>query len=182
MSEIQVASRYAKSIIDLAKEQNLLEPIKVDIELFIETCRENPLLKAVLKNPIIGPDKKANILKGLFEYKLHPMILAFFMIVVRKGRSEILYVTAKEFINEYNIYKNIVKATIVSAAPLNEENRKQIADVIKEATRGEIILIEKVDPALIGGFVLKVGDKQFDTSISKQLSRLKKEFAQKVIV
>src|SRR5688572_28099225 len=109
MSEIQVASRYAKSIIDLAKDQNSLEPIKEDMEFFIETCRDNPLLKAVLKNPIIGPDKKANILKGLFEDKLHPMILSFFMIVVRKGRSEILYTTAKEFINEYNIFKNIVK-------------------------------------------------------------------------
>lgn len=181
MSEIQVASRYAKSIIDLAKEQNALEPIKKDIELFILTCRENPQLKAVLKNPIVGTDKKSNILKGLFEDKLHPMILSFFMIVVRKGRSEILYATAKEFINEYNTFKNIVKASVVSAAPLSEDNRNQVIKVVQEATKGEVVLIERVDPNLIGGFVLKVGDKQFDTSISSQLNKLKKEFLQIVI-
>ncbi|MGB4774545.1 MAG: ATP synthase F1 subunit delta [Daejeonella sp.] len=181
MSEIQVASRYAKSLIDLAQEQNVLEPVKKDIELFIEVCRANPTLKAVLKNPIISPDKKANILDDLFGNKLNPMILSFFKIVVRKGRSVILYATAKEFINEYNIRKNVVKATVTSAAPLSEENKKQIEEVVKQATKGEVILTSKVDADLIGGFVLKVGDKQFDASISSQLYKIKKEFEQKVI-
>lgn len=58
MSEIKVASRYAKSLIDLAQEQDSLEPIKNDIELFIDICQANPTLRAILKNPIISPDKK----------------------------------------------------------------------------------------------------------------------------
>lgn len=181
MSEIQVASRYAKSLIDLSIEQKALEQIKIDIQLFIAVCKENPQLNAVLKNPIIGLDKKANILKGLFEGKIHPMILSFFVIVVRKGRSEILYAAAKEFLNEYNKVKNIIKATVTSAAPLSKENRKQVEAVVKQAVKGEVILTEKVNADLIGGFILNVGDKQFDTSISSQLTRLKKEFAQKVI-
>jgi F-type H+-transporting ATPase subunit delta len=176
MSEIQVASRYAKSIIDLAVEQNALEPIKKDIELFLETCRANPALQAILKNPIISLDKKANILDGLFGDKLHKMILSFFHIVIRKGRSEILYATAKEFISQYNIIKNVVKATVTSASPLSKENIAQIEDVVKQATKGEVILSAQVDPDLIGGFILKVGDKQFDTSLSSKLNKLKKEF------
>ena len=176
MSEIQVASRYAKSIIDLAVEQNALEPIKKDIELFLGTCRVNPALQAILKNPIISLDKKANILDGLFGDKLHKMILSFFHIVIRKGRSEILYATAKEFISQYNIIKNVVKATVTSASPLSKENIAQIEDVVKQATKGEVILSAQVDPDLIGGFILKVGDKQFDTSLSSKLNKLKKEF------
>ena len=176
MSEIQVASRYAKSIIDLAVEQNALEPIKKDIELFLGTCRANPALQAILKNPIISLDKKANILDGLFGDKLHKMILSFFHIVFRKGRSEILYATAKEFISQYNIIKNVVKATVTSASPLSKENIAQIEDVVKQATKGEVILSAQVDPDLIGGFILKVGDKQFDTSLSSKLNKLKKEF------
>ena len=176
MSEIQVASRYAKSIIDLAVEQNALEPIKKDIELFLGTCRVNPALQAILKNPIISLDKKANILDGLFGDKLHKMILSFFHIVIRKGRSEILYATAKEFISQYNIIKNVVKATVTSASPLSKENIAQIEDVVKQATKGEVILSAQVDPYLIGGFILKVGDKQFDTSLSSKLNKLKKEF------
>ena len=181
MSEIQVASRYAKSLIDLSLEQNALEKVENDIQLFIKICKENPQLLAVLKNPIIGLDKKANILQSLFEGKFHPMILSFFGIVVRKGRSEILYATAKEFLNEYNRYKNVVKATVTSASPLSEANRKQIVDVVSDATKGKIILTEKVNANLIGGFILTVGDKQYDTSISSQLAKLKKEFSQKII-
>jgi len=182
MSEIQVASRYAKSLIDLAEEQNALEAVRTDMEFFLRTLRENPTLKAVLKNPILGPDKKSGILTQLFSSRLHPMIMSFFAIVVRKGRSEVLFETAKEFINAYNIRKNIVKATVTSAAPLSQENIKQVEQVIKESTHGEIILTARVDPSLIGGFVLKVGDKQFDTSISTQLNKLKKEFSQKGVV
>ena len=179
MSEIQVASRYAKSLIDLAEEQNALEVVRTDMELFLHTLRANPTLKAVLKNPILGPDKKGAILTQLFGTRLHPMIMTFFGIVVRKGRSEVLFETSKEFINAYNLRKNIVKATVTSAAPLSAENIKEVEAVVKEFTKGEIILTANVDPALIGGFVLKVGDKQFDTSISTKLNRLKKEFAQK---
>jgi F-type H+-transporting ATPase subunit delta len=179
MSEIQVATRYAKSLIDLAGEQSAVETIKKDIELFLATCRANPELQAILKNPIISLDKKANILDGLFSGKVHDMILSFFRIVVRKGRAEILFATAKEFITQYNVIKNVVKATVTSASPLSQENISQIEDVVKKSTNGEVILTSIVDPKLIGGFILKVGDKQFDTSISSKLNKLRKEFEQK---
>ena len=181
MSEVQVASRYAKSLIDLAEEQNSLEPIRNDIVSFIKTLRENPTLQAVLKNPIISPSRKLNILNDLFASRFNPVVLAFFKLLVNKQRSSILYSIAKEFVNEYNIRKNIIKATVTSAAPLSEENRRQIEEVIKETTHGEIILTTKVDPNLIGGFILNVGDKQFDTSISSQLRKLKKEFEEKTV-
>jgi F-type H+-transporting ATPase subunit delta len=176
MSEIQVASRYAKSLIDLAQEQNLLEPVRQDIELFIKICKENSELRAVLANPIISLDKKAAILSSIFTGKVNPMILNYFKIVVSKGRSEILYATAKEFINSYNSFKNIVKATVSSAAPLSESSKKQIEDAVKEITKGQVILETKVDPDLIGGYILTVGDKQLDASISSSLKKLKKEF------
>jgi len=182
MSEIQVASRYAKSLIDLAQEQNTVEAIKNDIEQFITVCRANPTLKAVLKNPIIGPAKKINILEALFANKLNPLILSFFKIVITKGRSSILYPTAKEFLNEYNIRKNIVKATITAAVALTDGNKAKVQALVQTFTKGKVVLIEKIDPKLIGGFILKVGDKQIDTSIFRQLQELKNEFSQKVMV
>jgi F-type H+-transporting ATPase subunit delta len=180
MSEIQVASRYAKSLIDLAEERNSLEKIKSDIEAFVRIVKANSQLQAVLRNPIIGPDKKFAILNQIFGSDIDPMILSFFKIVVSKGRSEILYATGKEFLNEYNRRKEIYRATVTSAVPLSAENIKQIEQVVKDATKGDVILETKVDPDLIGGFILKVGDKQFDTSISGSLSKLKKEFSQRI--
>lgn len=159
-------------------EQKVLEEVRGGIDLFINTCRANPELQAILKNPIISLDKKASILDGLFTGKVNKMILSFFKIVIRKGRSEILYATGKEFINQYNVLKNIVKARVTSASSLSAENIKEIEEVVKEATRGEVILTTEVDPDLIGGFILKVGDKQFDASLSSKLNKLKKEFAQ----
>jgi F-type H+-transporting ATPase subunit delta len=181
MSEVKVASRYAKSLIDLAQEQNILESVKNDIELFIDTCQANPTLRAVLKNPIIGPDKKTHILNAVFAGRFDFLVLSFFKIVITKGRSGILYATAKEFINEYHVRKNMVKAIVTSAVALNEDNKRKIESTVTRVTKGEVILIEKVDPKLIAGFVLKVGDKQIDTSILSQLQKLRKEFTQKVI-
>ncbi len=181
MSEIKVAARYAKSLIDLALEQNALEEIKGDMKLFVDTLRKNPELQAVVKNPIIPLGKKNAIIKAIFGDKIHKVTTAFLKIVVDKGRAEIIYGTAKEFLNQYNQYKNIVTAKVVSAAPLNDKARADMINKVKAATGGEVILNEAIDAGLIGGFILTVGDKQFDSSIASSLSRVKKEFAQKVI-
>ncbi len=180
MSEIQVASRYAKSLIDLAEEQKALEPIKADIDSFLRVVKMNSQLAAILRNPIISPDKKLSILNELFGKTFHKVVLSFFRIVVNKGRAEVLYATAREFVNEYNLRKGIIKATVTSAAPLSESNRNQIVQVVTEATKCQVILDAKVDKDLIGGFVLTVGDKQYDATILNSLNKLKKDFSQKV--
>lgn len=179
MSEYKVATRYAKSLIDLAEEQNQLEAIKSDMVLFVQTLRANSTLNVVLRNPIVSPSKKATILSDIFTGKVQPATLGFFKIMVAKMRSEILYDTAKEFVEQYNLKKHIVKAVIVSAVPLSDINRAEVIAVIDKATNGTAILEEKIDPKLIGGFILTVGDRQFDTSISSTLNKLKKDFAQK---
>lgn len=180
MSEIQVASRYAKSLIDLAQEQNSLEAVKTDMESFINVVKQNPQLLAVLNNPIIHHDKKIAILEQLFGATFHKVVSSFFRIVINKGRSEILYGTAKEFVAQYNSLKGIVHAVVTSAAALTEDQKAKLTALITESTNAKIVLEAKVDPDLIGGFVLKVGDRQVDTSISSSLNKLKKEFAQKV--
>lgn len=182
MSEIQVASRYAKSLIDLAEEQNALEPIKGDIETFVSVLKKNSQLAAVLRNPIINQDKKLAILNNLFGKTFNKVVLAFFRIMVSKGRSEVLFSTGREFLNEYNKREGIIRATVTSAVPLSEPIRKEIEKVVVDATKCRVVLEPKVDRDLIGGFILKVGDRQFDASIASKLSKLKKEFSQRTAV
>ncbi len=182
MSELTVASRYAKSLIDLAQEQNSLEDTKKDMEFFVQVLKSSSQLQAVLRNPIISHDKKLNILKGLFGGKVSKLTESFFAIMVNKGRGEILFYTAQEFVNQYDIKKHIVKAFVVSAAPLSEENKQGIIAEVRKLTGGDIMLESKIDPSLIGGFILTVGDRQIDTSVSGDLKRLKKEFAETVIL
>jgi F-type H+-transporting ATPase subunit delta len=181
MSEITVAYRYAKSLIDLAEEKNTLEAVKQDMSFFVQTLKQNTQLQAVLRNPIISHDKKRNILQAVFTGRVDASTDAFFKIMVNKGRAEILYATAQEFVNQYDIKKGVVKATVISAAPLSEANKQLIADEVKSMGGNAVQLQTKIDPALIGGFVLTVGDRQIDTSVATSLQKLKKEFAQKVV-
>jgi len=183
MSELTVGSRYAKSLIDLAIEQNSLEEVKNDMDLFVHTLKANHELQTVLSNPIISHDKKLKILDAVFADKVGKATIGFFKIMVNKSRGEVLFYTAQEFVNQYNLKKNIVKARIVSAVQLSEANKKMVADLVKAeiGTDCSIILETKVDPALIGGFILTVGDRQIDDSIANSLKKLRNEFAHGVV-
>jgi F-type H+-transporting ATPase subunit delta len=181
MSELTVAARYAKSIIDLAQEQNVVEPVKSDMELFLNTLKANPELKAVLANPIVSHSKKIKIIEEVFGKKINKTSLAFFTLMVNKSRGEVLYATAGEYVNMYDVKNNIVHASVTSATELSEANKKtMIADIVA-ITGGTVKLDTKIDPSLIAGFVLTVGDRQIDTSIASDLHKLKKEFARRVV-
>jgi F-type H+-transporting ATPase subunit delta len=181
MSEIKAASRYAKSLIDLSVELNSLEDMRNDMVLIEHVIRKNSELEAVLSNPIIPLNKKAGILTNLFGTKVHQATKTFMQLVVSKGRSAILFETAKQFVLQYNKIKGIVTADVISAIELTDANRAEIVTLVKgQVGANQVILNEKVDPKLIGGFVLTVGDRQFDASISNSLNKLRKEFAQGV--
>jgi F-type H+-transporting ATPase subunit delta len=181
MSEIKAASRYAKSLIDLSIELNALEDMRNDMVLIEQVISKNSVLEAVLSNPIIPLGKKAGILTNVFGTQVHQATKSFLQLIVSKGRSAILFETAKQFVLQYNQIKGIVAASVVSAVELTNANRDEIVALVKAQVGAKaVILNEKIDTNLIGGFVLTVGDKQFDASISSSLNKLRKEFAQGV--
>ena len=180
MSELTVGSRYAKSLIDLAQEQDNVDVIKADMDLFIHTLKANPELKAVLSNPIIAHSKKTKILDAVFLGKVNKVTISFFKLMVDKGRGEVLYTTAYEYVNLYNVKRHITKARVTSATALSAANKQTLITELQTSIGGTVVLEDKIDPSLIGGFVLTVGDRQVDTSISASLKKLKKEFAEKV--
>ena len=180
MSELTVSARYAKSLIDLAGEQKLVEDVKDDMEFFRRTLKANPELTAVLANPIISHLKKIKILDQVFLDKVKPLTIAFFKLMINKGRGEVLYFTAKEYVHLYDSLNNIIEATVISAVELSADNKQQMIADIEKATGSAIKLKAKVDPSLIGGFVLTVGDRQVDTSILADLKQMKKDFTLKV--
>src|SRR5476649_582424 len=98
MSELTVAARYAKSLIDLSEEQKVLEEVNNDMAFFLKTLKANPQLTAVLANPIISHQKKLHILTDVFETRVNKLSIAFFKLMINKGRGEVLYTTAHAFI------------------------------------------------------------------------------------
>ena len=179
MSENKAAARYAKSIIDLSQENNALEEMKADMVLVEKVIHQNSELEAILQNPIVPIAKKAAILESLFQGKVHAITISFMKLMVNKGRSGIIYASSKQFVKQYNVIKGIITAEVSSATELTEENRTEIVAIVKkEIGANEVIIKERVRPELIGGFILKVGDRQFDASIASSLNKLKNELAQ----
>jgi F-type H+-transporting ATPase subunit delta len=177
MIETKVAKRYAKSLLDLSRETGVIDAVGADMKLFVMVCENNRDLSLLLSNPIIHADKKLSILKKVFEGKMNPVSISFFDIITRKGRESYLEGIAKEFVNQYKRYKGIQTAVITSAVGLDDRLRSEVYRLVKESVKSEVELIEKVDKNLIGGFVLRMEDKQYDASIANELRKLTKEFA-----
>jgi F-type H+-transporting ATPase subunit delta len=172
-----VAARYAKSLIELAKEKNVLEVVYEDMKLFKDTAEKNRGLMLALKSPVVRHEKKLAILKAIFKERVNPVSYSIFTIITKKNRESILDAIAEEFITSYNLFQGIQKATVVTTTPLTEELRKRFIDIVAGSSGKTIQLEERVDPGLIGGYVLRVDDRQLDASLRSRLNELKLELA-----
>lgn len=179
MAESRVASRYVKSLLGLAVEQNAVDAVHNDMVSFSKVCAENRAFTLMLRNPVIKHDKKREILNTMFKGKVHALTLAIFDIITRKNREAILPSIANEFHVAYNDYRGVGEASVITATPLDAKLRGEIEQLVKKLSdKKQVEIKEKVDADMIGGFVLNVGDRQIDASIKNKLKALKVKFSQ----
>ena len=174
----RIASRYAKSLLDLAIEQGKLERVLEDIEGFIKATKNRDLL-LLLKSPLVKPDKKEKVMDALFKDRIDPLTHSFINIIIRKGRESELPEIAQEFINQYREIKGISIVNVISAEELPSETLESIRKKLIESklTRGNIEFNTSVNKELIGGFVISFEDKLYDASVKNQLNELRKQFS-----
>ncbi len=178
MSDFQIASRYAKSLLDLSIEKGLVEEVHSDMKAFHTVCDENHDFSLMLKNPIIQHSKKLKILDGVFGKVFHPMSMSIFTLITKKQRESYLASISKQFLFQYNVYKGIESATVTTTSPLSDSMRNEFSKAIAKITGKQVELTEKIDKNIIGGFILRIGDTQVDDSISGKLTELKLKFKQ----
>ncbi|TND09449.1 MAG: F-type H+-transporting ATPase subunit delta [Bacteroidetes bacterium] len=178
MRETRTSHRYAKSLIDFALEQGALEQVHADMLLVLNTIRENRDFELLLKSPVVKTDKKQDILKAIFGGKISVISDNFIDIITRKRREGQLEAIASSFESLYRKHKHVLSAVITTASGLDATLRSKVLDVIKSSLNSEVELVEKVDKSLIGGFVLRVGDKQVDASIIRQIRNLERSFSE----
>lgn len=183
MSVIRIASRYAKSLIDLAVEQDKLERILEDIKSFQKTA-DNREFYLLLKSPIINTTKKQQIFNAMFDGKFDEMTSAFMKIILNKGREAYLPEIADEFVNQYKAIKHISTVKLTTAVPLSEETVSKIKQrlVASSATEAHVELLTKVNPDIVGGFVIEFDDKLYDSSVTHKMELLRKEFSKNLFV
>lgn len=179
MSEFRIASRYAKALLQLAEERKCLDEVMKDMTSFTTVCKENRDFVLLLKNPIASSYKKLAIIKQIFDGKVNEMTFGIFDILTRKNREMYLPEVALAFREQYHTVKGIVESTITTVSPISAAIKKDISAVVKNITNSEVVLTEKIDPSIIGGFVLRIGDKQIDDSVSAKLRELKLQLTDK---
>ena len=172
-----VASRYAKSLLDLTIELKQVEEVHKDMLLIKQVCEQNHELTVLLKSPVVSTDKKDSIIKAIFENKVSKTTLLFLNLIAQKRREGDIDNIAYAFNEQYKTYKNITTANVTTAVALDDATKTKILGIVKQQATGEVEIIEKIDKALIGGFILRVGDKQVDASIKRKLNDLKKNFS-----
>jgi len=178
MSGIRISSRYAKSLLDLCIEKGQLDVVLSDMKQIASVLDENRDLRVMLGSPVVKADKKIDILEAIFKGKLSEVTMAFMTLLTRKGRESYLEAVVKSFIAQVRIHQGITSAEVTSAVALDEAGRKSILESAVKLAGGKVELVEKTDASLIGGFVLKVGDNQIDTSVSSKIKSLRREFAE----
>jgi F-type H+-transporting ATPase subunit delta len=177
MADIKAASRYVRSLLNLAVEKGVLEQVHSDMVSFDKVLDENRALLTMLRSPIIKHYKKRNILEALFQTRYNPLTVSFFKIITEKNRESLLPLIASEFHNAFNEHQGIGKASVVTAVPLDNELREQILAVAKKVVgKSQVELKEEVDPSIIGGFILNAGSQQIDSSIKHKLRVLQLSF------
>lgn len=172
----QVAVRYAKSLIELADEKGQLDTVYGDMRKVLAGCRQIKDLQLLLRSPLIKTDKKIQVFKAIFKGQVCTIVEEFIILITRNRRESYLESISEQFITQYKEKKNIITAVVTSAIALDATIKSKILDILKKWYKAEIEIIEKIDPKLIGGFVLRIGNKEADMSILRQLNQLKKDF------
>ena len=177
MPNPRLAARYAKSILDLAVEKGQLDTVYNDMLLLKEAFRISRELVILLKSPIIKADKKRQILEAITAGKISPLTTAFNKLLMTKQREAYLPEIVTAFVDQYKTYKGIQTVKLTTAIPISEELKQTILDKVKADRHVmQIELVTEVKEALIGGFVLEIGDQLIDTSIAFDLHTIKQQF------
>jgi F-type H+-transporting ATPase subunit delta len=177
MSSHKVASRYAKSLIELAVERKELENVNKDVNYFKEVA-ENKDFKMFLKSPLVKTDKKQAIFNAIFDGKVTELTKKFFEIVLRKGRESDLPAIMSAFTTQYKVINKIDDLKITSPIELSKATVNKIKDklIATGAISSKVEVTTEIKPELIGGVVLEFSGQMYDASILRKVNELKKEF------
>lgn len=175
MKENRASQRYAKAILDLAKDQNVAEVVNADMKSIAKTLAASNDLMDALASPVIKANLKKSILQEVFK-DVNGLTKKAFDVLIENNRIVGLKAVAVNYTKLYNVMHNIQVATVTTAFPLDAFLEEKIQSKVKELTGNTATLEKKIDPNIIGGFILRIGDLQYNASVSKNLLDLKREF------
>jgi F-type H+-transporting ATPase subunit delta len=177
MAGSRAAIRYAKAILGLAQDQNAGEAVAKDMDGIVKTVNNSRELRLMLDSPIIKPETKKSALLEIFT-GMHSVSEGVIDMLVTNKRIGLLDNIAVQYCNLFDQLQGKQIAVVTTAIPLTEALRNKVLAKVNDLTKDEVIIENKIDESIIGGFILRLGDLQYNASISNQLSNLKRSFTQ----
>ncbi|MEJ2583931.1 MAG: ATP synthase F1 subunit delta [Robiginitalea sp.] len=178
MSQHRAAYRYAKALMGLAVEQGKVRETEKDMRFILDTIEGSDPLKDVLHSPIVTDQDKGKALKALFK-NVQPLTSELFDLLATNRRVAILKEVGEQYAALYEKMQGQDVAKVTTAVPLNASLEKKILKQLEGITGREVVIENKIDPELIGGFILQMGDLEYNASISNKLGNLKRELVKK---
>ncbi|MBE6080241.1 MAG: ATP synthase F1 subunit delta [Veillonella sp.] len=174
MSVDIVTDKYSTAIFELAQEQQILEQMETDLSYVKEVMDTQPELGTLLLYPALDAEAKCNVLAKIFGGAINTMALNTLFVMVKRGRIRYIQFAIAEFINKAREARGIFSATVTVSEAMPDEIYTQLADKLKAITGKQYIFTIKVDPTILGGFIIQIGDTRIDASLMRRMEDLKK--------
>ncbi len=170
----RAAKRYAKALVELSQENNSLDAVYTQFKDLNATITQHKELKALLNSPVININDKLNVLNDLFS-SVDKIVHDLFKVLAENNRINITALVAQEYIQLYKQLNNLQDAQVVTAVAMTEAVERKVQDKIKAVTGNTATITNTIDESIIGGFILRVNDLQFDASVQGNLNTLKRK-------
>lgn len=172
----RAAIRYAKAIIETAIANGTTDKVNEDMKSIVASVSSSVELKEFLSSPVISSEMKENALAEVFA-SVQPETGSLFRLLQENKRFEILGVIAQEFNGLYDDLNGVEIAKVTTAIPMTAELEAKVLEKVASISDKKVTIENIVDPAIIGGFILRIGDKQYNASVASRLQDLKREFS-----
>jgi F-type H+-transporting ATPase subunit delta len=173
--ELRVSSRYARALFDDAQKKGILDVIESDVKSVLEVIKSNRELYGLLKSPVISMHTKGTILDKIFKNQLHPDTTSFLKMILGKRRGIVLSDILEVLYRMIQEDKGIVPASITVATQLSDTYLDKIKAILASKIGSKMDLTIKIDPSILGGYILQYSDKLLDASVATQLLNVRKQ-------
>lgn len=173
MNQSKISVRYAKALFQLALEKNKLDVVHSDVAMINQALKDFSQFSLYLKSPVVKPSQKLALLQNAFKGNISDISLNFLSLLVQNKRENHLEDIIRRFFDVFREFKGIKAAIITTAVPINDQIKEKFHSLLSSIYKTGIELGATQNPSIIGGFVLKIGDQQFDASVATGLKRMK---------
>ncbi|KXG76262.1 F0F1 ATP synthase subunit delta [Thermotalea metallivorans] len=176
-----VAKSYAEALFDVALELNQLDQYGAELNFVMESFQQHPEFFELYKTPRISNEEKKRIIEAVFQGKISPEVMNFLKILSDKRRTGVIEAIVKSYHKLVHEHQNIAEALAVTTVPMKDEDKAALEVKLSKMTGKKVILKNEIDTTIIGGMLVRIGDKVIDGTVQGRLNKLKESLAQIIV-